>query len=129
MTAETPTQGGNVIRVSQSFTVRESQEPAVMIGERHYLRLIERLEGCKKTGWTDLWLAGVGAGVALGAAAGVGAWTLPAVPAATRDILWVLTALGAVAAILCLVAYFTQCRDNGKEITELQKDLEMYAPQ
>ena len=42
-----------------------SHEPAVLISERELERIIERLEDCKPAGWGDLWLAGVGAGVAL----------------------------------------------------------------
>jgi len=116
------------VSFTQSYTVRQSNQLAVVITVRQYERLIERLDGCKQGGWGDLWLAGVGAGVALAAAAGVTAATLPEALAVTRNVLWAATIAGVVLAVVCLVAYFTQRRDHGKEIAELKKDLEMHKP-
>lgn len=117
------------VSVTQLFTVPQSKEQAVVISVRHYDRLIERLDGCKPGGWGDLWLAGVGAGVALAAAAGVTAATLPATLTGTKDVLWAATVAGIILALICLVAYFTQRRDHGKEIAELKKDLAMHKPE
>jgi len=64
--------------VTQEFEVSPSHEPAVLISERELERIIERLEDCKPAGWADLWLAGVGAGVAVALGAFVVALTLPA---------------------------------------------------
>jgi hypothetical protein len=63
---------------------------------RDYERLIERLDGCKPGGWGDLWLTGVGAGVAVAVAALIGALTLPADSTGTRGILWGVAAAGCV---------------------------------
>jgi hypothetical protein len=38
----------------------------------------------------------------------------------------VLTVAGAVVFALCLLAYFTQRRDHGREISELKRDLEIH---
>ncbi len=100
----------------------------MVISVRDYDRLIERLDGCKPRGWADLWLAGVGAGAALAAAALVGALTLPGTLSSTIDTLWVLTAAAFAITVLCLVGYFTQRRDHGREISELKKDLERHKP-
>lgn len=116
------------VQVNHQFTIRQRKEPGMVISVRDYKRLIERLDDCKPGGWGDLWLAGVGAGVALTAAAGVAAATLPPTLAGTKDVLWAVTVAGAVLTMVCLVAYFTQHRDRGKEIAELKKDLEMRCP-
>lgn len=116
------------VEVTQRFTVPQSEELGVVISVRDYERLIERLDGCKPGGWGELWLACVGAGVALAAAAGVTAATLPTDLTGTRDVLWAVTVAGAVLTVLSLVAYFTQRHDHGKEIAELKKDLEMRKP-
>lgn len=115
-------------RLTQKYTVPLSVEPAVVISIRDYERLIERLEGCKPGGWGELWLAGVGAGVAVAMATLVTALTLPATLSATKDVLWAVTAAGAFLTVVCLLAYFTQRRDRAKEISELKKDLEMRTP-
>jgi hypothetical protein len=117
------------VSFTQSYTVQQSNQQAVVISVRQYERLIERLDGCKQGGWGDLWLAGVGAGVALAAAAGVTATTLPKELATTRNVLWAATVAGIALAAVCLVAYFTQRRDHAKEIAELKKDLEMHKPE
>jgi hypothetical protein len=114
------------VYVNQRYFVSQSQEPGVLISMREYDRLIERLDGCKPDGWADLWLAGVGGGVTLAVGALVGALTLPASLLGARDILWALTATGAVVFMLCMVAYLTQRRELGAEIGELKKDLEIY---
>lgn len=116
------------VQVTQRYTVPLSEEPAVVISVRDYERLIERLDGCKPGGWGDLWLAGVGASVALAATVGVTAATLSPALAGTRDVMWAVTVAGAVLTLVCLIAYFTQRRDRSKEIAELKKDLEMRNP-
>jgi hypothetical protein len=113
---------------TQRYTLTQSEEQAVVIGVRDYDRLIERLDGCKPGGWADLWLAGVGAGVAVVMGALVGALTLPASMSGTRDALWAVTGGGVVVLLLCLVGYLTQRRDHGREIAELRKDLENHKP-
>ena len=113
---------------TQRYTVMQGEEQAVVIGVRDYNRLIERLDGCKPGGWADLWLAGVGAGVAVAIAALVGALTLPVAMSGTRDALWAVTGGGMVVWLLCLVGYFTQRRDHSREIAELRKDLENHKP-
>ena len=83
--------------------MRQNREPGVLICKRQYRRLIERLEGRKPSGWSELCLAGVGAGAALAAAALVAGLSLTAaLPSAFRDILWVLTGVGGVILALCL---------------------------
>jgi hypothetical protein len=121
-----PRQLHGQVYVTQRYAVAQGQEPAVVISMREYERIIERLDGCKRGGWADLWLAGVGVGAALAISAFVGALTLPATSSGCRDVLWALTATGAVAFVLCLAAYFTQRRQRGAEIRELRKDLEIH---
>jgi hypothetical protein len=104
--------------------VRQGEEPAIVMSVSDFDRLIERLDGCKPGGWADLWLFGAGAGAALLVGALVGALTVP--PSATRSVFWVLTAAGAVVLALCLVGYFTQRSDHGKEIAELEKDMNLH---
>jgi len=116
------------VYVTQRFALSQGEESGVVIGVRDYDRLIERLDGCKPGGLSDLWLAGVGAGVALAGAALVGALTLPPDLTATRDVLWTLTAFGVVVVLLCLAAYFAQRRDHAGEIAELKMDLEIRKP-
>jgi hypothetical protein len=115
------------VYVTHRYAITEGEELGVAISIRDYDRLIERLDGCKP-GSADLWLAGVGAGVALATATLVGALTLPANLTGTRDVLWVLTVAGAVVLTLCLVGYLTQRQDHAREIAELRKDLEIHKP-
>jgi hypothetical protein len=114
------------VYVTQRYAVSRGQEPAVVISMREYERIIERLDGCKRGAWADLWLAGFGAGAALAVGAFVGVLTLPATSAGVRDVLWALTATGVVVLVLSLAAYLTQRREHGTEISELQKDLEIH---
>ena len=100
----------------------------MVISARDYERLIERLQGCRPGGWGELWLAGVGGGVAVAAATAVGALTLPPTLAGIISVLWVVTVAGSVIMVLCLVGYLSQRRDHGREIDELKKDLEMRKP-
>ena len=117
---------GKAVVFSHDLTIQQSAEPAVVISKRQYSRLVERLEGCRPRGWADLWLAGVGAGAALAIAAVVGIKTLPQSPeACARNVLWVLAALGIVAAGLCVLAYLGERRDHAKEIDEVRRDLEI----
>lgn len=111
--------------VTYQYVVSQGQEPGVVLSVRDLDRLIERLDGCKPSGWADLWLALAGAGAALAAGALVGALTLPAALAGTRDVLWALTGAGVVIFALCLFGYLTQRNDHGKEISELEKDLKL----
>lgn len=113
---------------TQQYTIAQSEERAVVISVRDYNRLIERLDGCKPGNWSDLWLAGFGAGVAVAMGALIGALTLPVAMSGTRDALWAVTGGGVVVLLLCLVGYFTQRRDHGREIAELRKDLENHNP-
>jgi hypothetical protein len=112
------------IRISHLLTIRQGEEPAIVMSIRDYDRLIERLDGCRPGGWADLWLFGAGAGAALLAGALVGALTVP--PSGTREVFWVLVAAGFVVLALCLIGYFTQRRDHGKEIAELRKDMDIH---
>ena len=113
---------------TQRYTVAQDEEQAVVISVRDYDRLIERLESVKPGGWAELWLAGVGAGGAVAMGALVGTLTLPAPMSGTRDALWAVTGGGTVVLLLCLVGYFTQRRDHGREVAELRKDLENHKP-
>jgi hypothetical protein len=114
------------VYVNQQYSVCQSQEPGVLISMRDYDRIIERLDGCRPHGWADLWLAGVGAGVALAVGALVGALTLPVSLTGARDMVWALTVTGTLVVTLCLAAYLTQRREHGAEIGELKKDLEVH---
>jgi hypothetical protein len=116
------------VTFTQRYTVAQGDEQAVVIGVRDYDRLIERLDGCKPGGWTDLWLAGVGAGVAVAIAALVGTLTLPVAMSGTRDALWAVTVCGLVVLLLCLVGYFAQRGDHSREIVELRRDMENHKP-
>jgi hypothetical protein len=116
------------VSVTQRYTVPQGEEPGVVISTRDYERLIERLEGCRPGGWGELWLAGVGGGLAVAAATAVGALTLPPALTGIIDVLWAVTVAGCVITTLCLVGYLSQRRDNGREIDELRKDLEMHKP-
>lgn len=100
----------------------------MVISVRNYNRLIERLDGCKPGGWSDLWLTGVGAGFAVMIGALVGALTLPVEMSEIRDTLWAITGCGVMVLLLCLVGYFTQRRNQSREIAELRKDLENHNP-
>jgi hypothetical protein len=121
-----PSQLPGPLYVTQRYAVSRGQEPAVMISMHEYERIMERLDRCKRGGWADLWLAGVGVGGALAVGASVGALTLPVTSSGIRDVLWALTATGAVILVLCLAAYLTQRRERGAEIGELRKDLEIH---
>jgi hypothetical protein len=126
VTASAPEQGSNVVWVNRAVGIAQSQESGVTLTEREYKRYIERLDGCKPHGWSDLWLAGAGIGGGLSGAAVVTAIALPSsTPAADKDILWMLTILGGLMLVLCLIAYFTQRSHHTKEIEELKKDLQM----
>ena len=126
MTEEFPV--GKAVVFSQDLTVQQSAEPAVVISKRQYSRIVERLEACKPHGWAELWLAGVGAGAGLAIAALVAIKTLPQAPEpGAKNVLWVLVALGTVAAVLCVFSYLGQRRHNAKEIDELRRDLEIMA--
>ena len=113
---------------TQRYIVPRGEEQAVVISIRDYNRLIERLDGCKPGGWTDLWLAGASAGVAVLISALVGALTVPTALSGTRDALWAVTVCGLVVLLLCLVEYFAQRRDHSGEIAELRKDMENHKP-
>jgi len=76
---------------TQRYVVTPAEEQAVIIGIRDYNRLIERLNGCKPSGWADLWLAGASAGVAVLISTLVGALTVPTALSGTRDALWAIT--------------------------------------
>jgi hypothetical protein len=119
--------GGKAVVFNHRLTVRQGVEPAVVISKRQYLRLIERLDGCKQRGWAELWLAGAGAGATLAVGALVGIKTLPQAPEpGARNVLWVMVALGVLAAGICALAYLNQRHNQGKEIDELKRDLQMH---
>lgn len=113
-------------RITETYLIAQSQEQGVVISVRDLDRLIERLDGYKPRSWADLWLAGVGVGAALTAAALVGMLTLPITLSSTKNVLWALTATGATTLILCLGAYFSQRRGHKAEVVELRKDLQIY---
>jgi hypothetical protein len=114
------------VRITETYLITQSQEQGVVISVRSLDRLIERLDGCRPRGLADLWLAGVGVGAALTAAALVGVLTLPITLSSTKNVLWALTATGAITFILCLGAYLTQRRRHKAEVDELIKDLQIY---
>jgi hypothetical protein len=116
------------VSVTQRYTVPQREEPGVVMSARDLDRLVERLDGCRPGGWGELWLAGVGAGIATASTAAVGALTLPASLAVRIDVLWAASAAGLLVTVLCLVGYLTQRRDHAREIDELRKDLEMRRP-
>jgi len=101
---------------------------AVVIRTRDYDRIIESLEGSTHTGWADLWLAGVGAGLSLAGSALVAAFTLPSNLRGARDVLWALVGVGATILSLCLVAYVSQRREREAEIGKLENDLTVHRP-
>lgn len=126
MTASAPEQGSNVVWVNRAVSIAQSQESGVTTTEREYKRYIERLDRCKPHGWSDLWLAVAGIGGGLSGAAIVTTVALPSsTPAAGKDILWMLTFLGAVMLVLCLMAYFSQRLHHAEEIDDLKKDFQM----
>jgi hypothetical protein len=115
------------VRVNRGMSLESSQEPGVAIPERDYIRLIDRLEGCRSTGWGDLWLTGGGVGGGLFAAALVTVISLGNTPpSGTKIILWMLVAIGACVTVLSLGAYCTQRHDRGKQISDLKKDMERF---
>jgi len=122
------TEPGQSVSVTQRYTVPQGEEPGVVMSTRDLDRFIERLDGCKPGSWGELWLAGVGAGIAVAAAAATGALTLPANTAGRIDAMWAVTAAAAVITILCFVGYLGQRRDHAQGIGELKKDLEMHKP-
>jgi len=126
MTTSTSEQGSKVVRVNHTVSIMPSQELGVTLTEREYKHYIERLDGCKPHGWSDLWLAAAGIGGGLSGAALVTAIALPPdTPAAEKSILWMLILLGAVILVLCLIAYFSQRSHYAKEIDDLKKDFQM----
>jgi hypothetical protein len=116
------------ISVTQRYSVSQGEEPGVVISARDLERLIERLEGCDRGGWGELWLAGVGAGVAVAAATAVGTLSLPTTLTGLIDVLWAVAAAGSLVAVLCLIGYLAHRRDHASQIGELKKDLEMRKP-
>lgn len=126
MTTSAPEQGSKVVRVNRTVSIVQSQESGVTLTEREYKRYIEKLDDCKPHGWSDLWLAVAGIGGGLSGAAVVTAIALPSnASAAEKDILWMLTLLGAVMLALCLIAYFSQRSHHAEEIDDLKKDFQM----
>jgi hypothetical protein len=126
VTTDAPPSTG-VILVTQELSVKQIQEPGVLISKRQYIRYLERLESCKPHGWSDFWLAGAGIGGGLATAALVTALALPStVPATDKDILWMLVVLGGIVLVLCLLAYFTQRHHHEEDIDSLKNDLEMH---
>jgi hypothetical protein len=113
-------------RITETYLIAQSKERGVVISVRNLERLIERLDACKLRDWADLWLAGIGVGAALAAAALVGVLTLPITLSSAKDVLWALTATGTITLILCLGAYLTQRRGYKAEVDELRKDLQIY---
>jgi hypothetical protein len=116
------------VSITQRYTVPQGEEPGVVMSARDLDRLIERLDGCQPGGWGELWLAGVGAGIAVAAATAVGALTLPVTLTGLVAVLWAVTGAGTLITVLCLAGYLTQRRDPEREISELKKDLEKYKP-
>lgn len=128
----TPAQAAapNTVTVQNATTVQESREPGVLIGARQYRRYLERLGGCTPSGWADLWLALAGLGGGLAITALVTRLTLPSTATATeKAVLLMMTILGVVCVVLCMIGYFTQRQQRGKEIRELKTDFEMHAEQ
>jgi hypothetical protein len=120
----------DLVYVNQSYSVRQSQEPGVLIGERQYQRFIERLDDCKEHGWSELWLAAAGIAAGVAATAAISSATLPAgkLSSATRGDLKVAAISGLVVLAVCLIAYLTHRQDHGREVDHLMKDLRMYSP-
>lgn len=108
------------------YVLSQGQEQGVVLSVRDLDRFIERARACRPSGWTDLWLALVGAGAALAVGALVAALT---VPAALAGSMWALTGAGAAIFALCLFGYLTQRRNQGREISELEKDLMLRRPE
>lgn len=120
----------DVVWVSHSVGIAQSQEIGVTLTEREYRRYLQRLDDCKGEGWSDLWLAMAGMGGGLSVAALVTAIALPSsMPSADKDVLWMLTVLGGVIFGLCLIAYFTQRHRQGEKINDLKTDMEMHVGQ
>lgn len=116
------------VLVTHRYSVPQDEELGVVISTRDLDRLIDRVEGCKPGGWGELWLAGLGAGVAVATSTAIGALTLPTAPTPPIGILWAAAAAGALVALLCLAGYLTSRRSHTREITELKKDLARYTP-
>ena len=114
--------------LAQEFEGSLDPEPAAVIPVRQLDRIIERLEDCRLKGWAALWLAGLGVDATLALGALVGALSLPSSSSGVSDVLWALTATGAVVFILCLVAYLTQRREHSSAVGQVIKDLEIYKP-
>lgn len=124
---DTPS-GSNVVVVNNAMMVRESQEPGVLINARQYKRYLDRLEDCIPSGWSDLWLALTGIGGGLAITAFVTRLTLPSTASATpKMVTLMLTVLGVVCFILCIIGYLTQRQQHGKDIKDLKTDLEIHA--
>jgi peptidoglycan/LPS O-acetylase OafA/YrhL len=111
--------------VTRRYAIPQVRETAVVIGMRDRDRLIERLDGCKRDGWADFWLAVAGAGAAVGGGALLAALTPPPPMSAPVDVPWVLMGAGTAIFLLCMIGYLTQRRNHGSEIGELKKDLEI----
>jgi hypothetical protein len=119
-------QAPNIVHINRGISIRSSQERGIAIPESEYIRLIDRLERCRSTGWGDLWLAGGGVGSGLLVAALVTVISLgTTAPPGAKAILWMLVALGASVAALSLAAYLTQRHDRNNEINGLKTDMEM----
>ena len=73
-----------------------------------------------------MWLALAGTAAGLSVSALVAALTLQRALSGTADVLWVLMATGIIIFCLCVLGYVTQRRNQGKEIGELEKDLEIH---
>lgn len=127
MTPEQRTEDSNLVTVNRGLTIPASQELGVGIEKRQYDRLVERLRGCRPSGWSAAWLAIAGAGAGVAGAAGVGGLTLPpALSPGIRSSLWMLTGVGVVVFALCLAFYFTQRNADADVIDELLKDMELH---
>ncbi len=98
--------------------VLESHELAVLISERQFTRYLQRLDVCRRSPWSDIWLACGGIGGGLTAAAVVTVIALPqTVPWSDKVILWMLALLGGIALMLCMITYFTQRAKEAERLT------------
>jgi hypothetical protein len=113
------------VSFDQTLTVKRTPEPGILISEKLYERLMERLEGCAPQGWPELWLAGAGASAGIAGSAIAGVLTLA--PTSTRiGELWILAGAGIAITAVCLLAYFALRISHRKKIGELKRDMKIF---
>jgi hypothetical protein len=124
-----PSGAGTNVTFTQALSVEQTTETGVLLSDRNWQRIIDKLEACKERGLAEIWIA-VG-GIALGGAiaAGIGIITLP--PSAVshdRGYLIMIIVFGIILTAICALGYFITREKNNKAIEMIIGDMLVQRP-